>query len=134
MNKTILIIMIIVTLGACNESSKEDQKKVEQTKAKIGLVEMTTFKLNKGVSNSDFVKAAEKMQVDFLAQQKGFIKRTLTNSRDTLWTDIVYWENEEVQDNAMKLAEKSTQIMPFMEKIDFNTVKMNLAKPIFTTE
>jgi hypothetical protein len=107
---------------------------MKETKPKTGLIELTTFKLNKRVESSDFVKSAEQMQKNFLTQQKGFIKRTLTNSGDTLWTDIVYWENEEVQSNAMKLAEKSTQIIPFMEKIDFNSVRMTLAKPQFSTE
>lgn len=126
--------MTIAVLNACNQSKSETQNKMEETKPKTGLIELTTFKLNKGVESSDFVKSAEQMQKDFLAQQKGFIKRTLKNSADTLWTDIVYWENAELQSKAMKLAEKSTQIMPFMEKIDFSSVKMTLTKPMFTTE
>ncbi len=134
MKKVILTVMTITALNACNQSKTEIQNKVEETKSKIGLIELTTFKLNKGVVSGDFVKSAEQMQKDFLTQQKGFIKRILTNSGDTLWTDIVCWENEELQSNAMKLAEKSTQIMPFMEKIDFSSVKMTLTKPMFTTE
>jgi hypothetical protein len=134
MKKVILTVITIAILNACNQSKSETQNKMEETKPKTGLIELTTFKLNKGVESSDFVKSAEQMQKDFLAQQKGFIKRTLTNSGDTLWTDIVYWENAELQSDAMKLAEKSTQIMPFMEKIDFNSVKMTLTKPMFTTE
>jgi hypothetical protein len=134
MKKVILTVMSIATLNACNQSKSETQNRMEETKPKTGLIELTTFNLNKGVESSDFVKSAEQMQKDFLAQQKGFIKRTLTNSADTLWTDIVYWENTELQSNAMKLAEKSTQIMPFIEKIDFNSVKMTLTKPMFTTE
>ena len=132
MKRTILTIMTVATLVACNQTKTQNEMKKEEPK--VGIVEMTTFKLNKGVESGDFLKSAEQMQKDFLSQQKGFIKRTLANSGDTLWTDIVYWENEELQGSAMKLAEKSTQIMPFMEKIDFNTVKMNLAKPMFTTE
>ncbi len=134
MKKVILTVITIVTLSACNQSKNETQNKVEVTKQKTGLIELTTFKLNKGIASEEFIKSAEQMQKDFLTQQKGFIKRTLTNSGDTLWTDIVYWENEAMQSNAMKLAEKSTQIMPFMEKIDFSSVKMTLTKPMFTTE
>ncbi len=134
MKKVILTVMTIAIFSACNQSKNETQNKMEVTKQKTGLIELTTFKLNKGVLSGDFVKSAEQMQTDFLAQQKGFIKRTLTNSGDTLWTDIVYWENEELQGNAMKLAEKSSQIIPFMEKIDFSSVKMTLTKPMFTTE
>jgi hypothetical protein len=132
MKRTILTIMTVATLYACNQTKTESEMKKE--KSIVGLVELTTFKLNKGVDGRDFLKSAEQMQKDFLSQQKGFIKRTLTNEGDTLWTDIVYWENEELQGNAMKLAETSVLLKPFMEKIDFNTVKMNLTKPMFTTE
>jgi hypothetical protein len=30
----------------------------------------------------------------------------------------------------MQLAEKSEAVIPFMEKIDFNSVKMNLTNPV----
>ncbi len=134
MKKTVLTVMAFAVLCACNQPKNDTQKEMEQPKFKTGVIELTTFKLNKGVASADFVKSAEQMQKDFLTQQKGFIKRTLTHSGDTLWTDIVYWGNEEMHGNAMKLAEKTPQIMPFMEKIDFSSVKMTLTKPIFTTE
>jgi hypothetical protein len=132
MKKTILTLLTFTMLNACNQSTDETQK--QQPKFKIGLIEITTFKLNKGVSSNDFIKSAEQMQKDFLVNQDGFIKRTLTNSCDTLWTDIVYWENQEMQTAAMKFAEKTPQVMPFMEKIDFSSVKMTLTKPIISTE
>jgi hypothetical protein len=134
MKKLIFATLSLSTLFACNQPENETTAQKEQLKLKTGVIELTTFKLNKGVASSDFIKAATQMQDSFLVNQAGFIKRTLTNSGDTLWTDIVYWENEVMQSNAMKLAEKSTQIMPFIEKIDFNSVKMALTKPVFSTE
>jgi hypothetical protein len=74
------------------------------------------------------------MQADFLKSQEGFIKRTLTQSGDTLWTDIVYWKNKESHSQAMQLAEKTEAVIPFMEKIDFNSVKMNLTNPMLNNE
>ena len=103
-------------------------------KQTVGLVEITTFKLNNGVSSADFVKSAEQMQNDFLKRQEGFIKRTLTQLGDTLWTDIVYWTNKESHSHAMKLAEKTEAVIPFMEKIDFNSVKMDLTNPMLNNE
>lgn len=132
MKHVILTILTVVTLNSCNQSKNQTQK--EMDKQSVGLVELTTFKINKGVSGADFVKSAEQMQSDFLEKQNGFIKRTLTVSGDTLWTDIVYWENPESQNKAMQIAEKSPEVMPFMEKIDFNSVKMNLTTPMFSKE
>ncbi len=134
MKKVILTLLTFATLTSCNQSKKETQEKMETQKPTANLVELTSFKLNKGISNDDFVKSATQMQKDFLQQQKGFIKRTLTVSGDTLWTDIVYWENAESHRNAMQIAEKSEKVIPFMEKIDFSSVKMNLTKPMFTNE
>jgi hypothetical protein len=134
MKKVILTVLTIATLTSCNQSKQESQEKMEIKKPTANLVELTTFKLNIGISNDDFVKSATQMQKDFLEQQKGFIKRTLTVSGDTLWTDIVYWENPESHSNAMQIAEKSEKVIPFMEKIDFSSVKMNLAKPMCTNE
>jgi hypothetical protein len=134
MKKLIFATLSFSTLFACNQPENKTVAQKEQLKLKTGAIELTTFKLNKGVASSDFIKAATQMQDSFLVNQAGFIKRTLTNSGDTLWTDIVYWQNEVMQSNAMKLAEKSTQVMPFMEKIDFNSVKMTLTKPVFSTE
>jgi hypothetical protein len=133
MKKLVLTGLVVASLWACNnpksEVQKQDSKTVENQT--IGLVEITTFKLNAGVSNADFLAATAQMQKDFLSVQEGFIKRTLTVSADSVWTDIVSWKDENSQGNAMKMAEKSENALPFMQKIDFNSVKMNLAKPVF---
>ncbi len=99
-----------------------------------GIVEVTTFQLRAGVEAQDFEAAARAMQKGFLALQTGFLKRTLTVSQDGTWTDIVYWEDQESAEKAMQMAEQSELVMPFMEKIDFNSVKMNLTTPILSAE
>jgi type IV pilus biogenesis protein CpaD/CtpE len=134
MKKVILTVAIAANLIACNQTQTETQKQMIEQKQSIGLVELTTFKLNKGISNADFVKSAEQMENNFLKNQDGFIKRTLTISGDTLWTDIVYWENQEIHSKAMNMAEKSEKVMPFMGKIDFNSVKMSLNKPMISNK
>jgi hypothetical protein len=98
------------------------------------MVEITTFKLNQGVTISDFEQVARTMQKDFLEKQNGFVKRTLTVSQDSIWTDIVFWQDKHNVEEAMKVAETSEYVLPFMEKIDFNSVKMNLTSPIIIEE
>ena len=101
---------------------------------KTGIVEITTFKLNHGVKEKDFEQSAHAMQKDFLEKQNGFIKRILTVSEDSIWTDIVFWQNRHNVEDAMKAAETSELVLPFMEKIDFNSVKMNLTTPVIIEE
>jgi hypothetical protein len=134
MKKLVLTGLVISSLWACNNPKSEVQKQDSMAvqNQTIGLVEITTFKLNAGVSNADFLAATAQMQKDFLSVQEGFIKRTLTVSADSVWTDIVSWKDENSHGNAMKMAEKSEKALPFMQKIDFNSVKMNLAKPVFS--
>jgi hypothetical protein len=108
---------------SCNSSKKEVNNQP------VGCIEITSFKLNPGIAKADFLNSAHQMQVDFLKNQAGFIDRTLTLSGDSLWIDIVYWQNEDSQSKAMQLAEKTPSIMPFIEKINFNSIKMSLTKP-----
>jgi hypothetical protein len=74
------------------------------------------------------------MQKDFLEKQDGFIKRALTVSEDSTWTDVVFWKDYQCAENTMKLSETSKLVLPFMEKIDFNSVKMNLTTPVIIEE
>lgn len=73
------------------------------------------------------------MQKDFLKKQSGFKKRTLNVSQDSMWTDIVYWQDQQSAEKTMQLAEKS-ELVTFVGKIDLNSVKMNLTKPILIEE
>lgn len=134
MKKTILTVMTIASLTACNQSKTENHNVMTEQKQTVGLVEITTFKLNNGVSSADFVKSAEQLENDFLKRQEGFIKRTLTQSGDTLWTDIVYWTNKESHSQAMKLGEKTEAGISFLKKIDLNSVKMDLTNPMLNNE
>lgn len=130
MNRLTLFIGIAtVAMTACNPSTQH-QKDMTEPEKRVGVVEITTFKLNQGVSAKDFEQAALSMQKDFLEKQSGFVTRTLTVSPDSFWTDIVYWQDRQSAETTLQLSEKSELVVPFMEKIDFNSVKMNLSKPV----
>jgi hypothetical protein len=133
MNKLIFIGLATALLASCN-SSTQSHKEMTTPKKEIRIVEITTFKLNQGVTNIDFEQSARAMQKDFLEKQNGFIKRTLTVSQDSIWTDVVFWQDEKSAATTMKLAETSELVLPFMKKINFNSIKMNLTTPILIEE
>ncbi|WP_373523444.1 hypothetical protein [Aquiflexum sp.] len=133
MNKFIFIGLASAFMTACNPSTQNQTEMITKEK-KTGMVEITTFKLNQGVTEKDFGKSALAMQKEFLEKQSGFIKRTLTVSKDNVWTDIVCWRDQQSFETTMKLAETSEPVLPFMEKIDFNSVKMNQTIPIILGE
>lgn len=133
MNRFILIGLATAFMLSCN-SSTQNKKEMTMEQQTVGMVEITTFKLNQGVTRKDFEISARSMQKDFLEKQNGFIKRTLTVSEDSTWTDVVFWKDQESAEKTMKLSETSELVLPFMEKIDFNSVKMNLTTPVIIEE
>ena len=133
MNRIILIGLATAILMSCNNST-QNKKEMTMEQQTVGMVEITTFKLNQGVTAKDFEQSARAMQKDFLEKQGGFIKRALTVSEDSTWTDVVFWKDYQCAENTMKLSETSKLVLPFMEKIDFNSVKMNLTTPVVIEE
>lgn len=125
MNKITYFTLGLLGLAAC-QAGQQDRKSVEALDKQVGTVEITTFHLKQGVTVADFEAAAALVQRDFLEKQAGFISRTLTHSSDSLWTDRVSWKDQESFENAMKQAETSEAVLPFMEKIDFESVKMKV--------
>ncbi len=133
MNRIILIGLATAFMMSCNTST-QNKKEMTMEQQTTGMVEITTFKLNKGVAAKDFEQSARAMQKNFLEKQNGFIQRTLTVSEDSIWTDVVFWTNKESHGTAMQIAEKSETVVPFMGKIDFNSVKMRLTNPVIIGE
>jgi len=133
-NRLIYIGLVTVLTAACNPSTQKNKKEMTTDLKKTGMVEITTFKLKKGVFIKDFEKAALSMQKEFLEKQNGFLKRTLTVSQDSIWNDMVCWADQKSFEKTSALAEKSILVLPFMEKIDFKSVKINLNTPIIIEE
>jgi len=133
-NRLIYIGLVTVLTAACNPSTQKNKKEMTTDLKKTGMVEITTFKLKKGVFIKDFEKAALSMQKEFLEKQNGFLKRTLSVSQDSIWTDVVCWADQQSFEKTSALAEKSILVLPFMEKIDFKSVKINLNTPIIIEE
>jgi hypothetical protein len=133
MNRIFLVGLSTVLFISCKLST-QNKKEMKTEQQKTAKVEITTFKLNQGVTEKDFEQSARAMQKDFLEKQNGFIKRTLTVSEDSVWTDIVFWKNQEGAEKTMKLAETSELVLPFVEKIDFNSVKMSHTTPVIIEE
>lgn len=129
MNKINLIGIVSTIIVSCSSPSQH-QLKTSNLLSKSELIEITTFKLNKGVGEKDFIKYSHIMQKNFLEKQNGFINRTLCKSADSIWTDLVYWNNQKSFENAMNAVQTSEVALPFLEKIDLNSVKTNLISPI----
>jgi len=118
--------IITVILGISNYSNAQNSSRMTE-KNEITTVELTSFQLVEGTDEAKFIEVANQMQETFLNNQKGFVKRTLVKGEHG-WTDIVYWESPQAMQNAMVKAESSVDVAPFMQMINFESVKMNLSE------
>lgn len=57
-------------------------------------IELVRFRLQAGKTSADWLKANEKIN-DWIKVQPGFRFRSLSETDDGEWIDMVYWENLE---------------------------------------
>ncbi len=81
-----------------------------------------SFKLKKGVTQEDFIKATEKLHDEIISKAKGFISWEQYLQNDT-WTDLVSWETLEDANNGTTVAEGSDLAKNFYSMIQMNTCK-----------
>jgi hypothetical protein len=118
--------ILIVFFGAMGGTNAQNSGNMT-VQTEVTTVELTSFHLVAGADESRFVEAARQMQETFLNHQDGFIKRTLVKGEQG-WTDIVYWKDPQSMQNAMEKAETSAEVAPFIQMIDFQSVKMHLSE------
>ena len=93
--------------------------------ASTEIVEWAPFTIKKGVSNEKLRRAAQSVEVGFLAKQEGYIKRSLLKGTDGQWVDIVYWESKELANAASLKAYESPvcfEYFSLMQNMDHSEV------------
>ncbi|HKH92206.1 MAG TPA: hypothetical protein VKA54_10390 [Gemmatimonadaceae bacterium] len=58
------------------------------------VVEWAPFRVVDGVTEQAVLAASDSLQRDFLARQRGFVRRELLRGPDGQWVDLVHWEDE----------------------------------------
>ena len=99
--------------------------KLNQRKSMKNALEIVIYKIQEGVTDEDFIKAAGEMEENFAKKQEGFIKRTFAKSENGDWIDVLYWET---MDNAMRASEeamKSPACAPMFGMLDSENIKMH---------
>ncbi|MEL7122442.1 MAG: hypothetical protein AAFO07_23555, partial [Bacteroidota bacterium] len=115
-----------------NHSQAQNSDAMVITHQKVGIVELTTFKLAEGITDGIFLAAAEIMQTEFLDKQEGFLQRTLVKGKEG-WTDIVTWADQASMDKALENSMSSPHAIPFMKCIDLESVNMKSNRIKFTS-
>ena len=84
-----------------------DSRDASAATAARAVVEWAPFRVREGVSEAALLEASEALQRDFLAGQRGFVRRELLRGKDGQWVDLVYWENEETATAVIQAAAAS---------------------------
>jgi len=80
-------------------------------------VELVVFETLDTHSEQEVLEAAQNLH-SFLAEQPGFISRSLSRSADGKWVDVVFWESLAQAQAASEKAMKSPICQPFFEVIE----------------
>lgn len=81
-----------------------------------------SFKLKKGISQEDFMKATKKLHDGVISKAKGFISWEQYQQGD-IWTDFVVWETLEDANNGTTVGAGSELVKSFYSMIQMNTCK-----------
>lgn len=81
-----------------------------------------SYKLKKGVTQEDFIRATEKLHDGIISKAQGFISWEQYLQGDT-WTDLVVWETAEDATHGTTIAEGSDLAKNFYAMIQMNTCK-----------
>lgn len=97
------------------------------------VLEIVTFRLSAGVSEAEFLNAAEGTE-RLLRERGALVRRFLTVDDDQLWTDVIEWRS---LPEALAAAEEVLQhpdFAPFGSMIDGATVELRHAAILWRME
>jgi len=57
-------------------------------------VEWAPFVKSKGITDKQLIAAADRVNLDFLTKQQGFIKRELIKKNDSEYADVIHWNTK----------------------------------------
>ena len=85
------------------------------------FIKIYQFTLVSGASEQEFVTANALLDT-FLKAQEGFMYRSLSKQTDSLWQDIIYWDNENLGQKADEAFKQAEMCGMFMALIDESSV------------
>jgi hypothetical protein len=86
-------------------------------------VEIVLFKLNPGVDDAAFIRAAQATQPD-LEHLPGYVRRELLKGADGQWIDMVHWRSLAEAQQAAAMAMQFPSFQPFVGMIDASTMQL----------
>ncbi len=87
------------------------------------VIEVETFRLAAGVDEAAFLEADERVQIDFMHQQPGFVRRTTARGNDGEWLVVVFWDSSDAAMAAAEAARGDPAVVAFGALLGATDVK-----------
>ena len=91
------------------------------------IIETVSFRVTAGVSDEDFLKAAEQATA-FMTAQPGFLRRRLSCQEDGIWIEHVEWASMADAKAAAAEIGRDEHARAFVRAIDGPSVKLTHSK------
>jgi hypothetical protein len=124
MNAKILAIVLIMGVAFSVGGCTSQERKSELQAGQPSIIEISQFRLAKGVDEQSFLKGANAVQETFLKKQNGFIERELLKDENGQWVDILHWKTRADAERAAKEAMNNPVAAEFFQKMDPASIKM----------
>jgi hypothetical protein len=92
-------------------------------------IEVTTFRLSRGLTIADFVAANADVDA-WLVRQPGFLSRRIAQGADGVVVDMLIWSNAEAGEDAARRLQAELRTSPVHQAIDQRTVTWSVS-PVF---
>jgi len=91
------------------------------------IIETVVFRLNDGVSRSDFLRAVEASSA-FVTSVAGFVSRRLSCADDGTWIEHIEWTDMNSAEAAAAMVEADPRNADFLSAIDGQSIKLMHSK------
>ncbi len=115
-SKILITSLILTTMTSCQNGIQNETKKV-------GVVEITTFKVKPGIDKQKFFQSATEIK-SYLTTCDGFVSRKMVEIDDSTYTDIVFWNSKEEAENTAKKSMENEKTLTFFNFIDEKNIDM----------
>jgi hypothetical protein len=89
----------------------------------MAVIEITTFRLDDGVDDADFLQADERVRTGFLYRQPGLVRATTARGEFGEWIAVVLWRSSEEADDAAALAETDPATAELRGLVDARSIE-----------
>lgn len=97
------------------------------------IIELVTFSAKDNTSKHTMIKANSDIHLWF-RRQPGFLRRRLSQTRDGMWVDMIFWCDEACASQAASAFPHARETSAFRDLIEVQSVQFHVANVVLMQE